>query len=222
MLSEKTIIIIIFTVTILGVISYTFYQFRPKSGTIVEDIGRGHIAIGTEEKYNSNPPTSGPHYEEWVKSGIYDNPKDDRNLVHSLEHGYVIISFNCSYKTAAAPSLLPPAYAHGEEDEATLSAEQQKLLLNETANTPVLSNDFNSKDCLNLKGVLASTFEKKGKTRIIVIPRPNLDAQIALTAWGYIDKWNFKPSLIAGEADTKRIEKFIDDHLNNGPEKTNE
>jgi len=37
--------------------------------------------------------TSGPHYAEWTRAGIYNRAPEDGNLVHSLEHGYVIISY---------------------------------------------------------------------------------------------------------------------------------
>ncbi len=56
---------------------------------------RTHIKLGTKVTYNSDPPTSGPHYPDWAKSGVYDKPVDDRFLVHSLEHGYIIISYDC-------------------------------------------------------------------------------------------------------------------------------
>ena len=50
----------------------------------------------TAEEYNSNPPTSGPHYAQWEKPGIYNRVLEDGKLVHSLEHGYIIISYDCT------------------------------------------------------------------------------------------------------------------------------
>jgi hypothetical protein len=60
------------------------------------DLGRTHVKEGTHVTYNSNPPTSGPHYPIWQKYGILDKPVADELLVHSLEHGYVIMSYNCA------------------------------------------------------------------------------------------------------------------------------
>lgn len=61
-----------------------------------------HVAEGTDPgPYNSNPPTSGKHYEKPLQAGFY-NPGDVQaqypagHLVHSLEHGYIIFWYNCS------------------------------------------------------------------------------------------------------------------------------
>lgn len=58
--------------------------------------GFNHVEPGEpHEPYNSDPPTSGPHYAEWVDAGFYDTPVDDGYLVHNLEHGHVIIWYDC-------------------------------------------------------------------------------------------------------------------------------
>ena len=97
-------------------------------------------------------------------------------------------------------------YAHGVEEEATSGAE--------VTSSDQLSAEFKTEDCHKLVDQLISIYEKKGKTRLIVVPRPNLDARIALTAWGYLDKFS--------DFYEQRITKFIDAHLNQGPEKTME
>ncbi len=66
---------------------------KPLLGDEIPDQGRGHVADGTQVQYNSNPPTSGQHYVKWITRGIYDKPQVDGNLVHSLEHGAVIVSY---------------------------------------------------------------------------------------------------------------------------------
>ncbi len=70
----------------------------PKTAQKIEDLGRTHVKIGERVKYNSNPPTSGPHYPDWKKQDIYKEPQQDGYLIHSLEHGYVIMSYNCDAK----------------------------------------------------------------------------------------------------------------------------
>lgn len=48
--------------------------------------------------YNTEPPTSGAHYGDPMlpaAAGFYEAAKADLNLVHSLEHGYVIIWYDC-------------------------------------------------------------------------------------------------------------------------------
>ncbi|MBI4301109.1 MAG: DUF3105 domain-containing protein [Chloroflexi bacterium] len=58
--------------------------------------GNNHLAPGeTFSDYDSNPPTSGPHAPETVPWGIYDAPVPKERLVHDMEHGGVIIWYNC-------------------------------------------------------------------------------------------------------------------------------
>ncbi len=59
----------------------------------VPDEGRGHLQPGQTVAYQSNPPTSGWHNPEPYPAGIYGNPLDPTKLVHSLEHGYIVIYY---------------------------------------------------------------------------------------------------------------------------------
>ncbi|HSX18947.1 MAG TPA: DUF3105 domain-containing protein [Candidatus Saccharimonadales bacterium] len=67
----------------------------PVAGTVEYDIvGRNHVNPGTVvTTYNSNPPTSGPHWPAPAKNGIYDATQPDEQFVHNLEHGYIWISY---------------------------------------------------------------------------------------------------------------------------------
>ena len=44
--------------------------------------------------YKSVPPTSGTHNPQWYPAGVYDKNADITQLIHSLEHGYVILFYN--------------------------------------------------------------------------------------------------------------------------------
>lgn len=161
--------------------------------------GRDHIKVGANHApYNSNPPTSGPHYEEPVAAGVYSTEYADENLLHSLEHGYVIISYNCEVKEVGI-KLVRSVFAHGEE-EATASSQ---------ASPSAVIRDEN---CHRLEDDLKSLAEKLKVWKLIVTPRKNLDVRIALTAWGKIDKLN--------RMDGSRIERFIKAYRDQGPEKT--
>jgi hypothetical protein len=46
--------------------------------------------------YRSNPPTSGPHASSPTRRGVYDEPVPRERLVHNMEHGGVVIWYNCS------------------------------------------------------------------------------------------------------------------------------
>ncbi len=51
-----------------------------------------HVPVGTEIDYNSNPPAGGEHYgDSTTHAGIYNKAPEDGYLVHSLEHGAVIL-----------------------------------------------------------------------------------------------------------------------------------
>lgn len=59
-----------------------------------EIIGREHIAQGTAGSgYNSNPPTSGPHWGAPATNGIHDEQLADEQTIHNLEHGHIWITY---------------------------------------------------------------------------------------------------------------------------------
>jgi hypothetical protein len=66
-----------------------------RPGQQFPDQGQEHIPETETVSYNSNPPTSGPHYDTPAPWGIYNtDPPQDEQLVHNLEHGGVIISYH--------------------------------------------------------------------------------------------------------------------------------
>jgi hypothetical protein len=87
------------------------YITTPPPGTEVTDLGRQHVSeeVVSQTTYSSNPPTSGPHMETWVKAGIFKEPQKEGELIHSLEHGYININYNCnadgSVKEASGSAL---------------------------------------------------------------------------------------------------------------------
>jgi hypothetical protein len=69
-------------------------------GRAVEIQGVEHVNKGDPHAaYNSTPPTSGPHWsiigEAPVPWGTYRDPIPDEAQVHNLEHGGVMIQYNC-------------------------------------------------------------------------------------------------------------------------------
>lgn len=59
-----------------------------------ESRGNAHVAAGTEIEYQRIPPTSGTHYPTTVEAGLYDQTPPLGALVHSLEHGAVVIYYD--------------------------------------------------------------------------------------------------------------------------------
>lgn len=83
------------TIVLAGLVLYSFGVFRPAPGQRFPDLGRTHLQEGQPfAGYNSTPPTSGPHWPSVVPWAVYDSPIPDERIVHSLEHGGIVISYN--------------------------------------------------------------------------------------------------------------------------------
>lgn len=58
---------------------------------------RDHVASLSEQvRYESNPPTSGRHFDPAAPDGPYTEARDVKEFVHSMEHGRVIVWFRPS------------------------------------------------------------------------------------------------------------------------------
>lgn len=64
------------------------------AGKNVPISGRQHLPDGTQITYATNPPAEGNHYPEPQGAGIYTTQPADGHLVHSLEHGAIILWYN--------------------------------------------------------------------------------------------------------------------------------
>lgn len=78
-----------------------------------------HIEVGAaHDPYNSNPPTSGPHYNQSglgpVPAGFYDDATEapPEGVVHNLEHGMIVIYYNPD-----APAAVIADVEHAVDDE---------------------------------------------------------------------------------------------------------
>ena len=161
-------------ILILAVIFWTIDQL-PKGRDFsqpVEIIGRDHIPNGVKfNNYNSNPPTSGPHYTDPAPARFYDKELPDEQVVHNLEHGHIWIS----YRPDIHPEII-------------------KILKNFAGG------------------------------RVIVTKRSQNDTDIALAAWGRLDKFNLEKNNFTPQ-DLNRIKQRIKDFIlryqNKGPENEN-
>lgn len=94
----RTLIIIL----ILGGLVFLFIRAVQKelpqgedTGQFFENQGRDHVGTNEEhEEYNSNPPSSGPHFDSPVPVGYYRDAVLDGNVIHNLEHGDVWIAYH--------------------------------------------------------------------------------------------------------------------------------
>lgn len=95
------IVWIVAGVVVLGVIGLLIWRgTRPAMGETIQVMAdTSHVPTDSDPgRYNSDPPTSGPHYAAELDAGFYesnDYPFPAGYLVHNLEHGYVIFWYNC-------------------------------------------------------------------------------------------------------------------------------
>ncbi len=65
------------------------------------DEGATHISCMAMTDYQTDPPSSGNHFICWAAYQTYAAPIPWGNLVHSLEHGAIVIVYNCPDGCAA-------------------------------------------------------------------------------------------------------------------------
>jgi hypothetical protein len=67
----------------------------------------GHVTeLPKGFKYNSFPPTSGPHDAQWVIWNVYDSPVPQINLVHNLEHGGIAVEYGDEVPKATVDQIV--------------------------------------------------------------------------------------------------------------------
>lgn len=54
-----------------------------------------HVATCSAVTYETEPPTSGPHYPVWAAFKTYGAAINPGFLVHALEHGAIVITWSC-------------------------------------------------------------------------------------------------------------------------------
>lgn len=184
---------------------------KPLPGTAVKELGRDHVLDIADIAYTSKPPTSGPHFAIWAKRGVYTELISDGYLIHSLEHGYIIISYNCG--TLSNDANYHPLHKGDPLSKLPIVPQDQMAPFtssNPPAKIVALPKEFSSDSCKTMVHDLSSFLNDY--QRIIIVPRPDLDAKIVLTAWGRIEKFN--------SIDKEKMNQFIAALHNKGPEAT--
>jgi Protein of unknown function (DUF3105) len=75
-----------------------------------------HVPAGTPIEYSTRPPTSGKHYDAWHPTyGVVEEAVPAGNWVHNLEHGAIVLLYNC-------PQGCPELVQRIKEFHATLPA----------------------------------------------------------------------------------------------------
>jgi hypothetical protein len=102
-------------------------------GQRIPQMPHTHVPEGTKVTYNHTPATSGCHYSVAgrapIQPGVYTQTVDQEYFVHNLEHGYMVVLYNCgSQGPAGCPTdvaTLRTWYANQTVDPGLLQCQQQ-------------------------------------------------------------------------------------------------
>lgn len=179
--------------------------------------GQTHVPEGTPVTYGSNPPSSGNHYPIWANFQEYSTPVPDGYLVHSEEHGAVLLLYNC-----ALPTQLDADAGGGVGDDDAGGGEGGA---DDDGGGPVTGDDAGpalTGCAATLEGMRAIrdaipddlSCDPNGappvRVRVIIAPDPELDVPVAAAAWG----WTYRANCF----DEPTLAQFVNDHYAQGPE----
>lgn len=210
---NKIIIGIAVLAVVIGLTWAYVESTKPLPGVEQVQADRTHIPEGSKTDYKFSPPTGGAHYPVWITKGVYDTPRADGYLVHSLEHGYIIFWYDCEKKLAISNqykelSLVSTTYAQGIP-MATAGNEGSP-----SASLTEMPKGFRDGSCNNLVTKLRGFYNEFGQHKLIVVPRVGMAHPLVLTAWGR--------SLSLDKIDKDQVKRFIQFYRDHGPEATNE
>lgn len=77
----------------------TGQDIEPGVDLLIPNEGHAHVPVGQQVEYVANPPASGAHWSSSgtapVPAGFYETTLEEEQWVHNLEHGYVVILYDC-------------------------------------------------------------------------------------------------------------------------------
>jgi hypothetical protein len=93
---------------VLGGGSSTDSAIRDAGCTLVKKpaLGRQHVEkVANGFKYNTFPPTTGPHFATPVPYDFYSQPVQQYRLVHNLEHGSIVVQYGSGISDATIAEI---------------------------------------------------------------------------------------------------------------------
>ncbi|MFD0659639.1 DUF3105 domain-containing protein [Thermocatellispora tengchongensis] len=92
---------------IVGVVAFYLINERARTSldAVVTAKYPGSLHKETKVNYAENPPMGGEHHPVWQNCGIYEEPINNENAVHSMEHGAVWITYRPDLPKAQVDKL---------------------------------------------------------------------------------------------------------------------
>lgn len=84
-------------------------------------LSAAHVPACAELDYPHHPPSSGTHYGAWADFGTYDAPVPWGFLVHAMEHGGIVLAYDCPEGCADVIAALEAIVADHGTDPACAS-----------------------------------------------------------------------------------------------------
>lgn len=154
-----------------------------------------HVPIGSDiTTWDSNPPSSGEHYPIWAAYQAYSSPVPRGYYVHDLEHGGIVLLYNCAIGDAGQE--VPIDTSDGGDAGAgpcpSVAAELQAII-DAFPSDPLCDPSIGDP-----------------RVRFVLTPDPLLDVPVAAAAWG----WTYKAQCV----DSATLGQFAKDHYGQGTE----
>lgn len=92
-------------IVIWAVAGYVRRSQKDLPGQSYAGQGQQHVALDYQFDYNSNPPTSGPHFRSPANWGVYDYEVNDKIFIHNMEHGGIWISYRPGVASSTVQAL---------------------------------------------------------------------------------------------------------------------
>lgn len=91
--------------------------------------GEFHAELGTALTFDSNPPASGTHYPLWGHWGRHTEVLERGYYVHNLEHGGVVLLYNCATPCPDIEAALSAIMDERPRDPICFSSLKNRMVL---------------------------------------------------------------------------------------------
>lgn len=101
--------IVVIVAVVIGGIAFSSSLLFPTPepiGELQPNLGQVHVVQLSPIEFLEYPPTSGAHYPQPASPGVYTENVAEGFWLHSLEHGYVVVLYQCGADCAQVQTNL--------------------------------------------------------------------------------------------------------------------